>query len=94
VGALPSRGLRGGLLGVENREYERIDLWPAVVQFGSLCPGSPSASEGDDLMADESPYIDYENLPAPSEGIIATLFITVRKSPNHAISIRASWAGR
>ena len=30
-------------------------------------------------MADESPYIDYENLPAPSEGIIATLFITVRK---------------
>ena len=30
-------------------------------------------------MADESPYIDFENLPVPSEGIIATLFITVRK---------------
>jgi predicted enzyme related to lactoylglutathione lyase len=30
-------------------------------------------------MADESPYIDYENLPVPSEGFIATLFITVRK---------------
>ena len=30
-------------------------------------------------MTDESPYIDYENLPVPSEGIIATLFITVRK---------------
>ena len=30
-------------------------------------------------MAEESPYIDYENLPVPSEGIIATLFITVRK---------------
>src|SRR3984957_5428412 len=30
-------------------------------------------------MADESPYIDYENLPVPSEGIIAALFITVRK---------------
>ena len=30
-------------------------------------------------MADESPYIDYENLPVPSEGILAALFITVRK---------------
>jgi hypothetical protein len=30
-------------------------------------------------MADEPPHIDYENLPIPSEGIIATLFITVRK---------------
>ncbi len=36
-------------------------------------------AEGNDLMADESPCIDYENLPVPSEGIIATLFITVRK---------------
>src|SRR5271170_2783379 len=30
-------------------------------------------------MAEEPPYIDYEDLPVPSEGIIATLFITVRK---------------
>jgi catechol 2,3-dioxygenase-like lactoylglutathione lyase family enzyme len=51
----------------------------AVVQLGDLRPGSPSASEGNGLMADESPYIDYENLPVPSEGIIAALFITVRK---------------
>lgn len=58
---------------------EQIDLGPAVAAVGGLCPGSPSASEGSDLMADESPYIDYDNLPAPSEGIIATLFITVRK---------------
>ncbi|MET7744856.1 VOC family protein [Streptomyces sp. NPDC005385] len=26
----------------------------------------------------KEPYIDYENLPAPQEGILATLFITVR----------------
>ena len=39
-------------------------------------------------MADESPYIDYENLPAPSEGIIATLFITVRKVAQSRDSIR------
>ena len=29
-------------------------------------------------MADDV-YIDYENLPAPTEGFLATLFITVRK---------------
>ena len=29
-------------------------------------------------MADDV-YIDYENLPAPTEGFVATLFITVRK---------------
>ena len=52
-------------------------------------------SEGNDLMADESPYIDYENLPVPSEGIIATLFITVRKvAQSRDFYSRASWAGR
>jgi catechol 2,3-dioxygenase-like lactoylglutathione lyase family enzyme len=30
-------------------------------------------------MSEESPYIDYENLPTPSEGILVTLFLTVRK---------------
>jgi catechol 2,3-dioxygenase-like lactoylglutathione lyase family enzyme len=78
-GARPSRGLRSRLRRIKNRGFERIDLWPAVVQVGGLSPGSPSVSEGNDLMADESPYIDYENLPVPSEGFIATLFITVRK---------------
>src|ERR1700760_2165975 len=29
-------------------------------------------------MADQTPYIDVENLPAPSEGFVVTLFITVR----------------
>ena len=29
-------------------------------------------------MTDTKPYIDYDNLPAPQEGILATLFLTVR----------------
>ena len=28
-------------------------------------------------MSDGSPYIDFDNLPAPSEGILVTLFLTV-----------------
>jgi catechol 2,3-dioxygenase-like lactoylglutathione lyase family enzyme len=30
-------------------------------------------------MTDHTPFIDFENLPAPNEGFLATLFITVRK---------------
>jgi catechol 2,3-dioxygenase-like lactoylglutathione lyase family enzyme len=30
-------------------------------------------------MSESAPHIDVANLPAPSEGILATLFITVRK---------------
>jgi predicted enzyme related to lactoylglutathione lyase len=29
-------------------------------------------------MTEKKPYIDYDNLPAPQEGMVATLFITVR----------------
>ncbi|HEU5331358.1 MAG TPA: VOC family protein [Actinocrinis sp.] len=29
-------------------------------------------------MTEEKPYIDYENLPQPTEGFYVTLFITVR----------------
>ncbi|MBX7550777.1 VOC family protein [Streptomyces sp. NPDC004232] len=29
-------------------------------------------------MTENRSYIDYENLPAPQEGLVATLFITVR----------------
>ena len=29
-------------------------------------------------MDAHTPFIDYENLPAPSEGFLVTLFITVR----------------
>ena len=29
-------------------------------------------------MTEQQPYIDYENLPAPSEGFVVTVFITVR----------------
>jgi catechol 2,3-dioxygenase-like lactoylglutathione lyase family enzyme len=29
-------------------------------------------------MTDTKPYIDYDNIPAPQEGILATLFLTVR----------------
>jgi catechol 2,3-dioxygenase-like lactoylglutathione lyase family enzyme len=30
-------------------------------------------------MSESSPYIDYDNLPTPSDGILVTLFLTVRK---------------
>ena len=29
-------------------------------------------------MTEPSPYIDVANLPAPAEGIVVTMFITVR----------------
>ena len=29
-------------------------------------------------MADEQPYIDYDSLPAPDQGILVTQFLTVR----------------
>lgn len=29
-------------------------------------------------MSDQTPAIDYQNLPAPTEGFVVTLFITVR----------------
>ena len=29
-------------------------------------------------MSDHTPYIDFENLPAPSEGFLVTQFLTVR----------------
>ena len=29
-------------------------------------------------MSDETPYIDFENLPAPSEGFLVIHFVTVR----------------
>jgi catechol 2,3-dioxygenase-like lactoylglutathione lyase family enzyme len=32
-------------------------------------------------MTDNEVHIDYANLPTPSEGLLATLFITVRKVP-------------
>jgi hypothetical protein len=34
--------------------------------------------------------IDFANLPAPAEGILVTLFITVRKVAGPGISTRAS----
>jgi catechol 2,3-dioxygenase-like lactoylglutathione lyase family enzyme len=30
-------------------------------------------------MSDASPFIDFDNLPTPTEGFLVTLFITVRK---------------
>ena len=30
-------------------------------------------------MTEHAPYLDFANLPAPAEGIVVTLFITVRK---------------
>src|SRR5262244_4049678 len=33
---------------------------------------------GSDVVSDQTPYIDYGNLPTPTEGFLVTLFITVR----------------
>ena len=30
-------------------------------------------------MAEHTPFIDYENLPSPTEGFTVTLFLTVKK---------------
>jgi hypothetical protein len=40
------------------------------------------------------PFIDYENLPAPSEGIVVTQFITCEASLGPARSIPRSSAAR
>src|SRR5262245_26625806 len=63
-------------------------LWPVfsvrddqgTVEAGSGASPSPFAiaTEGA-AMTEPGPYIDFANLPAPQEGILATLFITVRK---------------
>ena len=29
-------------------------------------------------MTEHTPFVDFENLPAPSEGFVVTVFITVR----------------
>src|SRR5262245_59499350 len=40
---------------------------------------SPTCDPKEDFMAEPAPGIDFANLPAPDEGILVTLFITVRK---------------
>ena len=35
-------------------------------------------------MSDQQPNIDLENLPAPTEGILVTQFLTCTKSPARA----------
>src|SRR5262249_5214092 len=35
--------------------------------------------DGGTTMAEPAPHIDFANLPTPTEGILVTLFITVRK---------------
>ena len=42
-------------------------------------PLSADAAEWRATMTDPAPRIDFANLPAPAEGILVTLFITVRK---------------
>ena len=92
TGSTTQRGMASRLLGVQNNNsgstYGRQSYRSAV------CARSPDATEGNDLTKDETPYIDYENLPAPSDGIIATLFITVRKVYQSRIFIHVCWAGR
>ena len=49
-------------------------------------------------MTEPTPYIDYANLPNPTEGFLATLFITVRKVADPGTSTRVSsaapWSSR
>ena len=41
--------------------------------------GDRGGSSGKEVTVTEhTPYIDFDNLPAPSEGFLVTLFITVR----------------
>ena len=42
---------------------------------------------------EHAPFIDYENLPAPTEGFVVTLFITVRSvARSRAFTPRSSAA--
>ena len=44
-------------------------------------------------MTEHTPHIDFENLPAPSEGFLVTLFLTVRSvARSRAFSPRSSAA--
>src|SRR5258708_17900900 len=44
----------------------------------SMSPGPPRRRSGA-AMTESAPRIDYANLPSPTEGLLVTLFITVRK---------------
>jgi hypothetical protein len=43
-------------------------------------------------MTEPAPRIDFANPPAAAEGLLVTLFITVRKVARSRDSTRASWA--
>src|ERR1044072_471401 len=45
-------------------------------------------------MTDDTPFIDYENLPAPSEGFLMTQFITVRSVATSRAIYSAVMGGR
>ena len=45
---------------------------------GTLVSPPPKAASEEVTMAEHKPYIDFDNLPVPSEGILVTHFITVR----------------
>jgi predicted enzyme related to lactoylglutathione lyase len=52
---------------------------PAFLRHARCTRRRQTISIGETTMAEPSPRIDYANLPAPTEGFLATMFITVRK---------------
>jgi hypothetical protein len=59
-------------------------LWPAQARNSPvklrrlLLPQSQNAYQEPRIVSEHTPAIDFENLPAPSDGFLVTLFITVR----------------
>jgi hypothetical protein len=45
-------------------------------------------------VSEHTPFVDFENLPAPSEGFLVTRFITVRSVARSGRSIPRSSAAR
>jgi catechol 2,3-dioxygenase-like lactoylglutathione lyase family enzyme len=52
--------------------------WPAGFVHPSTANPRDHANGGGRLLPDSAPLIDFENLPNPKEGMLMTLFITVR----------------
>ena len=78
--------------GVPSYEYESLQARAAAIEAGAddpfardlvPCPLnkpiSATATERRHLMTEPTPRIDFANLPAPEQGFLVTLFITVRK---------------
>jgi hypothetical protein len=55
-----------------------VTVEPAGVASGQASATVPERIKERRPANDHAPFIDFENLPAPSEGFLVTQFITVR----------------